>query len=111
MYRVGQIVRVLSNDCCLYAEVRNLATSSAGEPLCWARPLVLLSESPQDVRRAMDVIWPIGWFTPAYDVELLELWAFLDWEQVVFLGPSPEHISLLQRFTQGLYREIYSPVA
>jgi len=117
-FQSGQIVQVaLEEDSALFAQVLSVVQRSEEEILCWARPLVLrknvgfLGETVefQDVRQAMDVIWPIAWFTPAYDAELLEVWPLLDWEEVVYLGPSKAHLSLLQEFTQRLYQAKYTP--
>ncbi|WP_218079419.1 hypothetical protein [Anthocerotibacter panamensis] len=111
-YQVGQIVQVCTEDGRLWAEVRSVSTNPKGEVLCWARPLVITplhDAPPRDVRLAMDVIWPIHWFIPAYDTELLAIWAFLDWEQVHYLGPNRDQIDDLYHFSQGLYRQAYSP--
>jgi hypothetical protein len=107
-FKNGQIVQVALLESALFAQVRSIVQRSETEILCWARPLVLRETTGfQDVRQAMDVIWPILWFTPAYDVELLDAWPFLDWEEVVYLGPSKAHLSLLQEFTQRLYQTKY----
>jgi hypothetical protein len=106
-FQAGQIIQVTAEERILYCEALSTVERST-EILCWARPLTIRAEEVfWDVRQAMDVIWPADWFAPAYDGELLAVWHLLDWEAVVYLGPSKEHLSLLQEFTQELYRQNY----
>ncbi len=110
-YRIGQIVQAEIAQRRLYAEVRLIATNFKGEVLCWVRPLVITHVDPllpQDVRRSVDVIWPIEWFSPTFDTDLIDLWPYLDWEQVVFLGQSSEHLAYLEVFSQLFYQSIYA---
>jgi len=109
-YRSGQIVRVPGSRRVLYAQWLSSVTNPNLEVFCWARPLVIIQGvQTWDVRQGMDVIWPRDWFSPAYDQEVLDLFPFLDWEEVVYLGPSKTQMDILQDFVQELYRDRYHP--
>jgi len=107
---VGTVVRVTGPTHYLYSEVRSVVEHPSNQMLCWARPLVLTTpwgEQPRDVRRTLDLLWPLAWFTPAFDQETLHLWPYLDWEVTVPLGISPEQVAQLRDFSHRLYEQMY----
>lgn len=74
-FKPGQIVYLEEGDTRLYAEVIQIVVS---RQLCWARPLLLEIKSGDelqitDLREAFDLLWSVGVFRPALDVEVITL--------------------------------------
>ena len=74
-FQPGQIVSLEHGDKNLYAEVIEVVVS---RQLCWVRPLLLAKhtqESPliTDLRDASDLLWPIQFFRPALDTEVITI--------------------------------------
>lgn len=81
----------------LLVEVMDVVISAHGEPVCWARPLALLTENEQlqDVRQAPDLLWPDADLEPALDVEVLPMLSLFA-EEVLF--PDSERTAHLMGF-------------
>ena len=76
-FQAGQIVFLEYGECRLYAEVIQVVVE---RNLCWVRPLLLITqdyEPPQvtDLRSTSDILWPISWFQPAIDTQVIGLYS------------------------------------
>lgn len=74
-FQPGQIVSLAHGERNLYAEVVQVVVS---RQLCWARPLLLVTVTDEpplitDLRDASDLFWPINFFRPALDTEVITL--------------------------------------
>ncbi len=85
-FQSHQIIRLQHKNTYVYAEVIQVI---ADRQLCWARPLVLLTQkSPEsdiqapdtfiDLREGADLLLPLSWFQAAIDVEVIPILAQLD---------------------------------
>jgi hypothetical protein len=92
-FQRDQIVCIRLAPAVLYCVVRSTNTNPQGEALCWARPLYIQElEEVHDVRCSVDVLCPLHWFEPTYDVEVL------DWEQVAIFGLNTQHRQRVSHF-------------
>ena len=76
-FQPRQIVCLEHGSTSLYAEVIQVGES---RPICWVRPLLLassdyLSGEPliYDLRSTADLVWPLIFFRPALDTEVMPL--------------------------------------
>ncbi|KAF3889000.1 MULTISPECIES: hypothetical protein [Nostocales] len=105
-FQPGQIVSLEHGNKKLYAEVIQVVTS---RQLCWVRPLLLVTftqeDSPAiaDLRDASDLLWSVGLFQPALDVEVIGLLS-----QVLAKEPKPGHETVakhqLNQFLHQIWR-------
>ena len=89
-FQPRQIVCLEHEDTCLYAEVIQVVVS---RQICWVRPLLLgvfptgqYEGQIHDLRSSSDLLWPITFFRPALDTEVMPLLT-----QLLALEPQPEH--------------------
>ncbi len=92
----SQIVRSSSQNYQFYGEV--IAVLPARES-CWVRPLILLEKKRSfvnnwiDLRQASDLIFPMRYFEPALDTEIMPLFTLLvkgDSESHSFVANHPQ---------------------
>ncbi|GAA6616350.1 hypothetical protein [Scytonema sp. NUACC26] len=101
-FQPGQIVSLEHGNAKLYAEVIQVVTS---RQLCWVRPLLLVTFTQEDslitdLRDASDLLWSIGLFQPALDVEVIGLLS-----QVLGKEPKPGHDTIAkQQLNQFLHQ-------
>jgi hypothetical protein len=92
-FQPRQIVCLEHEGTCLYAEVIQVVAS---RQVCWVRPLLLgvfpVCFQPYeqmfplyDLRCEADLLWPIAFFRPALDTEVMPLLT-----QLLTLEPQPE---------------------
>lgn len=98
-FQQDQIVCMRIAPAVLYCVVRSTSTNPQGEVQCWARPLFIQElEEVHDVRCSVDVLCPLHWFEPTYDVEVLDHLPLLDWEQVASFGLNAQHRQRVSNF-------------
>jgi hypothetical protein len=98
-FQQDQIVCMRVAPAVLYCVVRSTNTNPQGEALCWARPLFIQElDEVHDVRCSVDVLCPLHWFEPTYDVEVLDHLPLLDWEQVAIFGLNAQHRQRVSNF-------------
>lgn len=101
-FQRDQIVCIRLAPAVLYCVVRSTNTNPQGEALCWARPLYIQVmqelEEIHDVRCSVDILCPLHWFEPTYDVEVLDHLPLLDWEQVAIFGLNAQHRQRVSHF-------------
>ncbi|MGA7955280.1 MAG: hypothetical protein WCA07_17350 [Gloeobacterales cyanobacterium] len=98
-FQQDQIVCMRVAPAVLYCVVRSTSTNLQGEVLCWARPLFIQElEEVHDVRCSVDVLCPLQWFEPTFDVEVLNHLPLLDWEQAAILGLNAQHRQRVSHF-------------
>ena len=106
-----EIVCLEHQNLCLYAELIQVITA---RQRCWVRPLCLsvapeVIASPQlnrsviyDLRTCSDLLWPLGFFRPAVDLEVIPLLAQLPPDQS---PPNPDP-SLLCEQLKGAQQQL-----
>lgn len=105
-FQRDQIVCLRVAPAVLYCVVRATNTNPQGEVLCWARPLYIQEwEEVHDVRCSVDILCPLAWFEPTYDVEVLDHLPLLDWEQAAVFGLSTQHRHRVSHFIRHFVAE------
>lgn len=107
-FRPQQIVSLIHQDSCLYAEV---VQEIPDRKMCWVRPLFLvvdahlISPPVYDLRLASDLVWPMQAFSPALDVEVIPFLSKLETQT----EETPENIktarSRLNQFIKQVWQE------
>ncbi len=105
-FHPGQIVSLEHDDSKLYAEVIQVVIS---RHLCWVRPLLLLVKSSEsepplinDLREASDLLWPLDFFRPALDTEVIPILS-----QVLAKEPKPEIDSSTKQLLHQFIHEVW----
>ncbi|GAB1540074.1 hypothetical protein NUACC21_27430 [Scytonema sp. NUACC21] len=103
-FQPGQIVCLEHGDRRLYAEVIQVVPS---RDLCWVRPLLLaaFTQDPPlvtDLREASDLLWSLGLFQSALDVEVIGLLS-----QVLGKEPKPELDSFAKQQLNQFIHQIW----
>ncbi len=103
----NQLVCLRTSTQVLLAEVKEIALNARGELLCWARPLVISTQTQvEDVRQAPDLLWPAIELEAALDVEVLSMLEVL---KIEALFPDPERTARLWQFIRHLNAERAQP--